>query len=96
MFIRSVRTRLTLWFCGLLALTFVILGVTAYLLVSYTLHKETDSALRSVAEALAERSVAEHRTHFPPDVEEVFRRFFGYRSHAPLFRMARPQGGPQE
>ena len=85
MFIRSIRTRLTLWFSGLLALTFLVLGVTAYLLVSYTLHKETDSALRSVAEALAERSVAENRRHFPPDMDEVFRHFFGFVPMAPYF-----------
>jgi HAMP domain-containing protein len=84
-FIRSIRTRLTLWFSGLLALTFLVLGVTAYLLVSYTLHKETDSALRSVAEALAERSVAENRRHFPPDMDEVFRHFFGFVPMAPYF-----------
>ena len=91
MFIRSIRTRLTLWFSGLLALTFLILGITAYLLVSYTLHKETDSALRSVAEALAERSVAENRRHFPPDVDEVFRRFFGFVPMAPYFEWLDPR-----
>ena len=88
---RSIRTRLTLWFCGLLALTFLILGATAYLLVSYTLHKETDSALRSVAEALAARSVAENRRYLPPDVDEIFRRFFGFVPTAPYFEWLDPR-----
>ncbi len=91
--IRSIRTRLTFWFCGLLALTFVILGVTAYLLVSYTLHKEADSALRSVAEALAERNVAESRRRLPPDVDEVFRRFFGFVPATPYFEWLDPRAG---
>jgi heavy metal sensor kinase len=89
--VRSIRTRLTLWYTGLLALTFVILGVTAYLLVSYTLNRETDSALRSVAETLAERNVAETRVQFPPDIDDIFRRFFGPAPVAPYFEWLDPQ-----
>ena len=91
MIIRSIRTRLTLWFSGLLALTFLILGVTAYLLVSYTLHKETDSALRSVAEALAREAAWPRTAAFPPDVDEVFRRFFGFVPMAPYFEWLDPR-----
>jgi heavy metal sensor kinase len=90
--LRSIRTRLTLWYSGLLAVTFVILGVVAYLLVGYTLDKETDSALRGVAEALAERSLTESRQGLPPDVDEVFRRFFGAVPMAPYFEWLNPGG----
>ncbi len=90
--LRSIRTRLTLWYSGLLALTFVILGVAAYLLVGYTLDKETDSALRGVAEALAERSLTESQRGLPPDVDEVFRRFFGAVPMAPYFEWLNPGG----
>ena len=91
--IRSIRTRLTLWFCALLALTFIILGVAAYLLVSYTLHKDTDSALRSVAEALAASRAADSR-RFPPDVDEIFRRFFGFAPTPPYFEWLDPRANP--
>ncbi len=91
--IRSVRTRLTLWFCALLALTFIILGIAAYLLVSYTLHKDTDSALRSVAEALAASRAADSR-RFPPDVDEIFRRFFGFAPTPPYFEWLDPRANP--
>ena len=88
--LRSIRTRLTLWYSGLLALTFVILGVAAYVLVGYTLDKETDSALRGVAETLAEKSLAESHNQVAPDVDEVFRRFFGTVPTAPYFEWLNP------
>ena len=81
----SIRTKLTLWYTSLLAVTFVILGTFAYVLVSYTLHRETDSALRSVAAALTERNPVETRRFFPPDVEDIFRRFFGFSPMGPYF-----------
>ena len=95
---RSIRTRLTLWYTSLLAMTFVILGLIAYGLVSYTLHKETDSALRSVANALAERNEARTQPAFPPEVDEIFRRFFGFPPMGPYFEWLNPQKeqGPEE
>ncbi len=88
---RSVRIRLTLWYTSLLGVTFVILGLIAYVLVSYTLHKQTDSALRSVAAALAESHAAETSRYFPPEVDEIFRRFFGSPPLGPYFEWLIPE-----
>ena len=88
---RSVRIRLTLWYTSLLGVTFVILGLIAYVLVSYTLHKQADSALRSVATALAESHAAETRRYFPPEVDEIFRRFFGSPPLGPYFEWLIPE-----
>jgi heavy metal sensor kinase len=88
---RSVRIRLTLWYTSLLGVTFVILGLIAYVLVSYTLHKQTDSALRSVATALAESHAAETSRYFPPEVDEIFRRFFGSPPLGPYFEWLIPE-----
>jgi two-component system, OmpR family, sensor kinase len=87
---RSVRTRLTLWYTSLLAVIFLILGTIAYTLVSYTLHKETDSALRSVAVTLAEHRTDETHRLFPPDLEDIFRRFFGSPPMGPYFEWIDP------
>lgn len=91
---RSIRIRLTLWYTSLLAVIFLILGVIVYTLVSYTLHKETDSALRSVAVALAERNTDEARGFFPPDLDEIFRRFFGSPPMGPYFEWLNPGERP--
>jgi heavy metal sensor kinase len=88
---RSVRIRLTLWYTSLLGVTFVILGLIAYVLVSYTLHKQADSALRSVATALAESHAAETSRYFPPEVDEIFRRFFGSPPLGPYFEWLIPE-----
>jgi heavy metal sensor kinase len=93
---RSVRTRLTLWYTSLLGITFVFLGLSAYMLVSYTLHNEADSALRSVAIALAEKKVAETNERIPPDIGEIFRHFFGAPPAGRYFEWLDPQGNPRE
>jgi heavy metal sensor kinase len=90
----SIRARLTLWYTSLLAVTFLILGFVAYVLVGYTLHKESDSALRSVATALADRRAAE-TMGLPPDVDDIFRRFFGPPPVGPYFEWLDPRGNPQ-
>jgi two-component system, OmpR family, sensor kinase len=93
---RSVRTRLTLWYTSLLAVTFLILGLIAYVLVSYTLRTEADSALRSVASSLAERKAAETNEYLPPGVGEIFRHFFGSPPMGPYFEWLDPQGNPHK
>ncbi len=89
--IRSIRTRITLWYTSLLAITFLILGVAGFTVVAYTLYEETDSALKSVAVALAEKSKGE-TAGLPPEVGEVFRRFFGPLPVEPYFEWRDPQG----
>lgn len=76
--LHSIRVRLTLWYTGLLAITFLILGGITYSLVAYTLYEETDSSLRSVATTLAEHAKNKTREYSAPDVDEIFRRFFGF------------------
>jgi two-component system OmpR family sensor kinase len=76
--IRSIRARLTLWYTSLLTATFILLGGVGYGLLGYTLSKETDAALRGVAQALAEREGGAVGGFVPPDIDDVFRRFFGF------------------
>jgi len=89
---RSIRTRLTLWYVGLLTVTFFILGGAAYLLLSYSLNQEMDNALKGVARVLVERADIESRTFFPGDVDEIFRRFFGFSPVQRYYQMIDPLG----
>lgn len=90
--IRSIRTRITLWYTGFLAVTFFILGAIACVIVVYTIYEETDSALKSVAVALAEKSRSESRFFIPPEEGETFRRFFGPLPMEPYFEWLDPRG----
>ena len=97
--VRSIRTRITLWYTSLLALTFLVLGAIACTLVALTVYEETDSALRSVAVALAEQTKSQTE-RLPPEVGEIFRRFFGPFPTEPYFEQLDPggnlRGGPQD
>lgn len=75
--LRSIRARLTFWYTSLLALSFLVLGGTGYGLLTYTLSRESDAALRGVAQTLAERDGGVE-SFIPTEIDQVFRRFFGF------------------
>jgi two-component system, OmpR family, sensor kinase len=92
MLIKSIRARLTLWYTGLLALSWVLLGGVAYGLLSLTLAHEIDGALMSVAKTLSERTQNHAMALIPAEVDEAFRRFFGFSPWQRYFRMLNPMG----
>src|SRR5262245_12997686 len=49
----SVRTRLTLWYVGVLALALIIFSVGVYLLLARNLHRRMDESLRTSSESIA-------------------------------------------
>lgn len=90
--IRSVRARLTLWYMSLLAAMFLVLGVAAYGLLTYSLLRGVDDALESVARAMVERVEDRSGGLFSSEVNEIFRRFFGVSPLEPYFQMLDPGG----
>jgi len=90
--IRSIRARLTLWYTSLLALTFLLLGGAAYGLLTYNLFHYIDAALSGVGGALAEQTLRGGPASLPPDVDEIFRRFFGFSPLDRYFDMIEPPG----
>jgi heavy metal sensor kinase len=76
--LRSIRARLTFWYMSLLTVTLLLLGGSAYGLLSYSLSHEVDAALNGVATTLAERSHGGSAAIPPAEIEEMFRRFFGF------------------
>jgi heavy metal sensor kinase len=76
--IRSIGARLTFWYAGILSITLLVLGGTAYGLLAYSLSHDLDAALQGVAKVSAEQARAEGSSFFPRDVDELFRRYFGF------------------
>jgi heavy metal sensor kinase len=74
---RSIRARLTLWYTGLLTVTILLLGASAYSLLGYSLARDIDRALQGVAVALAEQPSRSRLPTVAPDIDAIFRRFFG-------------------
>ena len=90
--IKSVRARLTLWYSSLLTVTFLLLAGAAHWLLVYTLSHDVDAALQGVAQALIEQARERSGPFFPPDIDDVFRRFFGYSPLDRYFEMRDPSG----
>ena len=49
----SIRTRLTLWYVGVLALALIVFSVGVYLLLARNLHRRMDESLRTSSESIA-------------------------------------------
>ena len=96
MYIKSIRTRLTIWYTCLLTVTLLIVGGAAFVLLSYSLSHEMDSALDSVARALMERDQSRAATFPPSEIDQAFRRFFGFSPWDHYFQMRDPSGKGDE
>ncbi len=90
--IRSIGTRLTFWYTSLLTLTFLLLAGTAYGLLAYSLSQDVNASLNGVAKVMAKRAQADSARFFPSDVDELFRRFFGFSPMDRYFDMLDPRG----
>jgi len=76
--IRSIGSKLTVWYTSLLTLTFLALGCIAYGLLAYSLSRDVDYALNGVAGVMAEKTRLEGNVFVPAEIDELFRRFFGF------------------
>lgn len=96
--LRSIRARLTFWYTSLLTVTLLVLGGSAYGLLSYSLSHEVDAALNGVATTLVERSHGDSVSIPPAEIEEMFRRFFGFSPWDRYYQMFDPlgRGDPRE
>jgi heavy metal sensor kinase len=89
---RSIRTRLTLWYTGLLTLTLLLLGSVTYGLMVNNLSRDIDTTLKKIAGVLSQQARREASAFFPDTVDEIFRRFFGVSPLDRYFEMRDPRG----
>ena len=90
--VRSIRARLTLWYTCLSTVLILLLGGAAYGLLSYSLYRQVDDSLTSVARTLSEQSQRGAGAYVPSEIDEAFRRFFGFSPLDRYFRMLDPRG----
>jgi len=90
--LRSIGAKLTCWYTGILTLTLLLLGTLAYGLLTYSLSHDLDAALEGVAQAIAAQAQQDDRRQLPADLNEIFRRFFGFSPANPYFEMLDPFG----
>ncbi len=92
--IRSIGTRLTVWYAGILSVTLLVLGGTAYGFLAYSLSHDVDAALEGVAKVSVEQARAQGNAFFPRDVDELFRRYLGFSPLNPSLELFDTQGRP--
>jgi signal transduction histidine kinase len=88
----SIRTRLTLWYTGLLAATVLVLGGVAYGLLMRGLWNDVDSTLERVARAAAQAAAQTAAESVPPDMNELLRRYFGSSFADRFYQFLDPRG----
>jgi heavy metal sensor kinase len=87
--------KLTFWYTSLLTLTCLLLGGLSYGLLSYSLNRDIDYALRGIADVLETTVQRRADTILPAEIDDMFRQFFGF---SPLERhidFFNPSGQPQ-
>jgi heavy metal sensor kinase len=89
---RSIGARLTLWYTTLLAATFVVLAGVAFVLLAYSLSHDVDVALDGVAKIMTQQARQEGAPYVPSDIDEIFRRFFGFSPLDRYFELLDPFG----
>ncbi len=90
--IKSIRARLTFWYTSMLCVTFLLLAGASHWLLFYTLSHDVDASLNSVAKVLVEQARKRASPFIPPDIDEIFRRFFGFSPLDRYFEMLDPLG----
>src|SRR5687768_7979830 len=92
MWMPSIRARLTWWYTGLLTVTLLLLGGVTYGLMVRSLDRDVDNALRNIAQVLSVQARKEAAAIFPTNIDDVFRRFFGFSPHDRYVQMLDPRG----
>ncbi len=88
----TVRTRLTLWYTGILAATLLVLGGVSYGLLTRSLWQDVDSTLDGVARAVSRAAAQQAAPPLPPEAGDLLRRFFGPEFADRFFQFLDPRG----
>ena len=90
----SVRTRLALWYAGILAATLALLGGLAYVILEQGLHREVDQSLMAVARSVAEASARRAAGPANPSLDDLVRELFGATPFERFLQLLDPGGHP--
>ena len=87
----SIRTRLTLWYSGLLLVILVAIGALSYSWLRRTVHQDLDASLLAVARAIRDTGAPDRPQS---EVEALVRDMLGPEFYDKFFRLLDPEGRP--
>jgi hypothetical protein len=93
---RSIGARLTFWYVIILGTILMLVGMMAYGLLFYSLSQDVNVALQGVAQVIVHQVRHDGRSSPPADVDELFRRFFGFAPSDRYYGTLKPEERPQE
>jgi heavy metal sensor kinase len=93
----SIGARLTFWYTIILGIILMLVGIMAYGLLSYSLSQDVNVALQGIAQVIVHQMQIRSEGHSSstPDVDELFRRFFGFAPSDRYFGMLNPGEHPK-
>lgn len=89
-----VRTRLTLWYTGVLLAILVVMSAASYSLLRWSLVKDLDASLLAVGEVVRDTGYAPGEG-LTASTEETVRQILGPEFYDKFFRLIDPQGRPR-
>lgn len=89
----SIRTRLTLWYTGVLLATLVVISALSYSLLRHNLVVDLDESLLAAAQVISDTTAAPE-TPTRADPERLLREVLGAEFYDKVFRLLDPHGNP--
>jgi heavy metal sensor kinase len=90
--LRSIGARLTMWYMGILGVILLLVGAVSYGLLSYSLSQDVNVALQGIAKVITTQVRSQGSVSSSPNVDELFRHFFGFAPSNRYFEMLDPRG----
>lgn len=90
----SIRTRLTLWYTGLLLTILVLIGGLSYHVLAWTLAQDVDASLVTVAQVIRDAGYSTSGAAPGSDAEAALRDLLGPEFHDKFFQFLGPRGQP--
>jgi heavy metal sensor kinase len=89
----SIRTRLTLWYSGILLGILIVMSVLGYSVLRWSLVQDLDASLLTVAQVLRDTSLPGEGGN--EDAESVLRELLGPEFYDKFFQLLDPEGRPE-
>jgi len=91
----SIRTRLTLWYSGILLGILIVISVLGYSVLRFSLIQDLDASLLTVAQVLRDTSLSTTDAGDEASVEAMLRDLLGPEFYDKFFQLLDPEGHPQ-
>jgi heavy metal sensor kinase len=91
----SIRTRLTLWYSGVLLAILSVTGVVGYTVLRFSLIQDLDASLLTVAQVLRDATLPAEGTGADSDTDNILRELLGPEFYDKFFQLLDPEGRPE-